>query len=95
LELLQPSHSEALLEAAGESEWTWMPTVLDSKRSVDGWISETLQAQSRGLEYPFVVKHRGKIVGSTRYMDVREKDKGAEIGWTWYTKSVWGHRCQS
>ncbi|MGP8125763.1 MAG: GNAT family N-acetyltransferase [Nitrososphaerales archaeon] len=90
MEPLQLSHSEALLEAAGESEWTWMPTVLDSKHSVEGWISETLQAQSRGVEYPFVVKHQGKIVGSTRYMDVQAKNKGAEIGWTWYTKSVWG-----
>ena len=90
LEPLRPSHSEALLEAAGESDWTWMPAVLDSRRSVERWISETLEAQSQGVEYPFVVKNQSKIVGSTRYMDVREKDKGAEIGWTWYKKSVWG-----
>lgn len=87
---LLPSHSDAILEAAGESDWTWMPMDLDSEQSVGEWVSDSLGAQSRGEEYPFVVEHRNRIVGSTRYMDVQPKHKGAEIGWTWYTKSVWG-----
>ena len=63
---------------------------LSTKRSVNEWISDALQAQSRGEEYAFVVKYQNKIVGSTRYMDIQPKSKAAEIGWTWYTKLVWG-----
>ena len=92
LEPLSLSHSEAILEAARESEWTWMPRDLDTKNSVDEWISDAIQAQSRGEEYAFAVTFRTKIIGSTRYMDVQPKNKGTEIGWTWYTKSVWGSK---
>ena len=63
---------------------------LSTKQSVDEWISDALQTQSRGEEYAFVVVYQNKVVGSTRYMDIQTKSKGAEIGWTWYTKSVWG-----
>jgi len=92
LEPLSLSHSEAILEAARESEWTWMPRDLDTKNSVDEWISDAIQAQSRGEEYAFAVTFRTKIIGSTRYLDVQPKNKGTEIGWTWYTKSVWGSK---
>jgi len=67
-----------------------MPKDLSTKRPVDEWISDALQAQSRGEEYAFVVKYLNEIVGSTRYMDIRPENKGAEIGWTWYNKAVWG-----
>jgi RimJ/RimL family protein N-acetyltransferase len=90
LEPLLSSHADAILEAGKGSEWTWMSKDLSTKRSVDEWISDALQAQSRGEEYAFVVKYQNKVVGSTRYMDIQPKSKGAEIGWTWYTKLVWG-----
>jgi len=90
LDPLQPSDSDAILEAARESDWTWMPRDLDTRQSVDEWISEALRAQARGEEFAFVVKRHDEVVGSTRYMDVQPKNKGAEIGWTWYRKSAWG-----
>ena len=52
----------------------------------------TLRAEERGTEYPFTVfrKDDHKVLGSTRYMDVRPLQRGVEIGWTWYTSRVWG-----
>ena len=90
LEPLLSSHADAILEAAKGSEWTWIPEDLRTRQAVDEWISDALQMQSRGEEYAFVVKHQNEVVGSTRYMDIQSRSKGAEIGWTWYTKSVWG-----
>jgi RimJ/RimL family protein N-acetyltransferase len=39
---------------------------------------------------PFVVRRQedGKVVGSTRYFNVDEKNRRLEIGHTWYSKSM-------
>ena len=52
----------------------------------------TLEAEESGTEYPFTVIQKGghKVLGSTRYMDVRPLQRGVEIGGTWYTSKVWG-----
>jgi RimJ/RimL family protein N-acetyltransferase len=54
-------------------------------------ISEALLAQEEGREIPFVVRRSGggRIVGSTRLLDLRPEDRGAEIGWTWFSPAVW------
>jgi len=56
------------------------------------WVIEALKAQEKGQEFPFTVFHKSQngIIGSTRYMDIRSAAKGVEIGWTWYSPSVWG-----
>jgi RimJ/RimL family protein N-acetyltransferase len=82
-----------LLTAAQAPEiWTWMSALPVTPESMDAWIREALAAQERGLEYPFVVVQLagGRVVGSTRYMDVQAASKGAEIGWTWYAPDTWG-----
>jgi RimJ/RimL family protein N-acetyltransferase len=59
---------------------------------MDDWIELALKAQEQGAEYPFTVLRKAdrEILGSTRYMDVRPSQRGAEIGWTWYRSAVWG-----
>jgi RimJ/RimL family protein N-acetyltransferase len=56
------------------------------------WIETALEAEGKGVEYAFTVFSRvtQRIVGSTRYLDVREAQKGVEIGATWYSSGVWG-----
>ena len=92
LEPLKLEHAEDLLEAGKGFDWLWMSWELSTLERMNGWISETLRMQERGLEYPFTVydKLENKVVGSSRYMDVKETDKGVEIGWTWYSPRVWG-----
>lgn len=62
-----------------------------SDSAMSRWIEDALEAERKGTEYPFTVfsKESEKIVGSTRYMDVRNSHKGVEIGTTWYSSKVW------
>lgn len=56
------------------------------------WIDAALAEQRAGHEHPFAVVLRdgGRVVGSTRYMDVQPQHKATEIGWTWYAPDTWG-----
>ena len=93
LEPMRPAHAAALLDAGRAAEiWEWMPTRPVNETTMEGWLTKAMQAESQGREYPFVVSliQSGRLVGSTRYLDVQEDDRTAEIGWTWYTPDTWG-----
>ncbi|HEY7415433.1 MAG TPA: GNAT family protein [Ktedonobacteraceae bacterium] len=92
LEPMQPQHAAALIEVGqDDSNWMYMtanPT--GSLESMQAWISVTLTEMEHGRELPFVIVQQSteRIVGSTRYMDIRAKDHGLEIGATWLTPEV-------
>ena len=92
LEPLQRSHASELLAAAQDSDWAWLSVDGREKGMMDKYIDAALSAQERGVEYPFTVFSREdhRVLGSTRYMDVRPLHRGVEIGGTWYTSKVWG-----
>ena len=92
LEPLQRSHASELLAAAQDSDWAWLSVDGREKGMMDKYIDAALSAQERGVEYPFTVFSREdhRVLGSTRYMDVRPLHRGVEIGGTWYTSRVWG-----
>lgn len=93
LEPMRPEHASALLEAGRSREiWKWMPNRPLEPPAMEGWLKTAMQAEASGREYPFVVTlvASGRLVGSTRYLDVQEDDRGAEIGWTWYAPDTWG-----
>ncbi|MFZ5807923.1 MAG: GNAT family N-acetyltransferase [Chloroflexota bacterium] len=60
----------------------WVRTEADMRR----WIETVLERQAMGSDLPFAVilLKSGKAVGATRYLDIRPKDRGVEIGGTWY-----------
>lgn len=92
LEPMRPAHAPALLEAGRAAEiWEWMPTRPVNPATMEGWLKKAMQAESLGQEYPFVVilVPSGRLVGSTRYLDVQEDDRTVEIGWTWYAPDSW------
>jgi RimJ/RimL family protein N-acetyltransferase len=92
LQPLRQEHAQALLAAAQAEEiWAWMPARLMERQAMEQAIGEMLEAQSAGTEYPFtvVLRDSGRIIGSTRYLDVRPAHRGAEIGWTWYAADTW------
>lgn len=87
LEPLAPRHAEELYAIGQQADdWLWMPrpcfTSLDDTRH---WISEALQQQDKGLQIPFAIRdlESGRLAGSSRYLNIRAKDRGLEIGWTW------------
>jgi RimJ/RimL family protein N-acetyltransferase len=87
LEPLSRSHAPDLAEAGRDpSIWTWMPwRPLASPGDALAYVDAALAAARDGGQVPFATISRasGRVVGSTRYLDVRREHRGLEIGWTW------------
>ncbi|MDQ6710038.1 MAG: GNAT family N-acetyltransferase [Candidatus Dormibacteraeota bacterium] len=93
LEPMRTEHAAALLQAGRSMEvWEFMPARPMDAESMDRWMAKALANEAAGREHPFIVRRRadGVVIGSTRYLDVQEEDRTAEIGWTWYAPSAWG-----
>ncbi|MCD9026448.1 GNAT family N-acetyltransferase [Cohnella silvisoli] len=89
---LRPEHAEGLYEASKHPEiWTYLPQKITSLISAERWIIDALQQQETGKELPLVVVDQttGRIVGSTRLLNISIPNRQLEIGWTWYNPSVW------
>lgn len=91
LEPLASAHAQGLSEAIqdGELHRLWY-TIVPSPEQVPAWIEASLQAQQAGKAVPFAVRRRrdGRIVGSTRYMNIEPTQRRLEIGTTFYAASV-------
>ncbi|HSS04417.1 MAG TPA: GNAT family protein [Solirubrobacterales bacterium] len=93
LEPLTAEHAEGLWEAAQAPEiWSWLAHIGESREYFDLWMQLTLADAKSGKEGPFATrdKRSGKLIGSTRYLNVRPPDRVVEIGWTWLEPSAWG-----
>jgi N-acetyltransferase len=94
VEPLAPEHEPGLIEAAGDPEmFAWMPVDMASSReALHQWLVETLEAAEEGTTVPFaiVAADDGRVLGSTRFLDLRLEHLRAEIGWSWITRSAWG-----
>ena len=91
LEPLTAEHADELWEAAQAREiWAWLAH-LDQRERFDIWMDLTLTAIADGAEGPFVTRLQadGRVVGSSRYLNVRPHDRVVEIGWTWLNPSAW------
>jgi RimJ/RimL family protein N-acetyltransferase len=92
LEPLAEEHADALWEAAQAPEiWDWLVNLGTSRERFDYWMDLTLTAAESGTEGPFATrdKRSGRLIGSTRYLNVRPPDRVVEIGWTWLEPSAW------
>ncbi|MBO0324371.1 GNAT family N-acetyltransferase [Muricauda sp. CAU 1633] len=91
LEPMQKSHKVDLVFAASDGNlWELWYTTVPSPPNMDAYMDTALLDQQAGLALPFTVidKKTGKIVGSTRYMNVDSKNRRVEIGSTWYAQRV-------
>lgn len=92
LEPLEESHAEELWRAAQAPEiWTWLAHIGSSREYFEQWMRISLDAAAEGREGVFATRERagGRLVGSTRYLNVRPADRVVEIGWTWLNPSAW------
>jgi N-acetyltransferase len=93
LEPLAAEHEPGLIEAAGDPEmFAWMPVDMSSSRdALHEWLITTLAAAREGSTVPFaiVAADSNRILGSTRFLELRFEHLRAEIGWTWVTRSAW------
>lgn len=84
LEPLSAEHAQGLYNRGRMvTDWDFMPR----SRFVDladtrQWINEALATPG---QLPFAIVESGKdrVVGSTRYLNIRPEHKSLEIGWTW------------
>jgi RimJ/RimL family protein N-acetyltransferase len=91
LEPLAPGHAPALAEAIadGALDALWY-TIVPSPHAVPAWIDAALALREAGRALAFAVVRRrdGRVVGSTRFMNVEEAQRRLEIGTTFYAASV-------
>jgi len=91
LEPLRPEHAEELWKAAQAPEiWTWLAN-LNERERFDHWLELSFEAASAGREGPFVTRLNadGRLLGSSRFLNVRPADRVVEIGWTWLNPRAW------
>jgi len=86
---LEPiSHQHAAdLAAAGSDRaiWRYIPLDPSSPAAMLAWIDGSIAEREAGTAFRFAIVDRasGRAVGSTTLFDVRPRDRGIEIGWTW------------
>lgn len=94
LEPLAPQHHDALRAASKPPEiWDyWSFNAGESDAAFDRWFETSIQEAADGGDSHFatILQSTGEPVGSTSFCEIREEDRGLEIGWTWLTPSVWG-----
>ena len=93
LEPLARRHERGLFEAAQDRRiWRWMPDdASESSETFHAWLEDALAASEAGTEGAFatVDAGTGEPVGSTRYLALRARAWGLEIGWTWLAPAYW------
>lgn len=93
VEPLGPEHEGGLIEAADEPDlFAWMPIdVASSADAARAWLHTSLEKSAAGLEVPFAILDApsGRVLGSTRFHEVRLEHLRVEIGWTWLNRSAW------
>jgi N-acetyltransferase len=91
LEPFAEEHVDELWEATQAPEiWTWLAP-LNEREMFDKWLELTREAELAGDEGTFVTRDlsSGRVIGSSRYLNVRPADRVVEIGWTWLNPGAW------
>jgi len=91
LEPLEREHLDALKGAAADGElWRLWYTSVPAPETTRDYIETALDARDRLGAMPFVVRQTadGAVVGSTRYLNVDERNQRLEIGSTFYARRV-------
>ncbi|MDZ7782596.1 MAG: GNAT family protein [Halioglobus sp.] len=84
LEPLSQAHAQGLYNRGrAGADWAYMPRacfidMADTRQ----WIDEALTTTAQ-LPFAIVETHKNRVVGSTRYLNIRAEHRGLEIGWTW------------
>jgi RimJ/RimL family protein N-acetyltransferase len=83
------SHHAALCEVGLDPDlWALIPYRVTTPEEMYGYIRAALDAQHARTALPFVTIDRatGRVVGSTRFMNIDEANRRVEIGATWLAK---------
>jgi RimJ/RimL family protein N-acetyltransferase len=72
--------------------WKFSLVAINEVADLQGYIDTAIQSRIDKTAYPFIVfdKQLNKYVGSTRFYDVQLNFETTQLGYTWYSKEVWG-----
>jgi N-acetyltransferase len=88
LEPMTQEHTSALAEIGiGQPFWGFMLYGnINTLDEMHNWVVDILARAEKGTDLPFVAIHldSGRVAGATRYLNIMPKDRGLEIGGTWY-----------
>jgi N-acetyltransferase len=93
VEPLAPEDVDGLDAIAGDAEmFRWIGVDLSQRPALEQWVNTALDNAAGGIELPFAVRSAatGEILGTTRFLGLQLDHLVAEIGWTWYSRAVWG-----
>ena len=89
LEPLGPQHADALREAAQDGElWKLRITSVPEPHNVEAYIATAIDMRPSRLAFAVVDAASGQVLGTTSYHDIVPSIDRAEIGYTWYRRSV-------
>ena len=91
LEPLTLAHHAEMCEAGLDFElWHWTTQNVRTPKDMLAYIEQALADQTRGTSLPFATIDRtsGKVIGSTRYLNIDVSNLRVEIGATWLAK-IW------
>lgn len=92
LEPLERRHLPALIAAAQDPEvfQFFLTPPLGNEGEMAKWLEDAVKAQAAGTEVAWATVRvsDGRVVGSTRYLDIRRANRGLEIGNTWLAKEA-------
>src|SRR5258706_9827048 len=88
LEPMTEAHAPGLAEVGvGQDFWKFLVYGdMNTKADMQNWVKDILSRAEKGTDLPFVAIHlaSGQVAGATRYLNIMPKDRGLEIGGTWY-----------
>jgi RimJ/RimL family protein N-acetyltransferase len=88
LEPMTEAHIPGLTEIGlGQDFWHFMLYGdMNTEADMRNWVLDILGRAEKGTDLPFAVIHlaSGRVAGATRYLNIMPKDRGLEIGGTWY-----------
>jgi RimJ/RimL family protein N-acetyltransferase len=93
LEPIRPDHEELIWDAAKadlDDIFRWIPYSMKTREDFQSWMTKAFAEQERGDSVVFATVERasGRIVGSTRFMNIDRANRRIEIGSTWIVP-VW------
>ncbi len=88
LEPIRPDHAELFWNVAKDSVddiFQWIPYRMKSREDFQQVVAKAFNEQERGESVVFATVERssGKVIGSTRFMNIDRANRRVEIGSTW------------
>ena len=88
LEPIRHEHAELFWDIAkGDLDdiFRWFPYRMQTREDFQQWVAKALQEQERGESVVFTTLESasGRVVGSTRFMNIDRNNRRVEIGSTW------------